>query len=241
MRSPAVASTSPSDGQQGSSDTANRSPTEGSSSATDDDLGDVLFEDDFSNMHHHWTERVPPGASSKGLHARYEDGGFVMEAAKGSKAVFTLPAPIRASTDHVVVEADMIHTGRHAIYGVYCKANARQTSMYVFTLESTGSWAVAELIDTDLRVLGTGTDPTIEPGAAVNHLRADCFEKEPPPDPVAGLRFWVNGKPVFEGRDRSGLSGPEQSLPGLFLETDFEGDARVVFDNFVFWGVDPAS
>jgi hypothetical protein len=219
--------------------TPSPSPEPLASPTPSDVLGDILFQDDFSDENSGWPDRPPPGPLSRGLQIGYEDGGYKLEAEPRAKISYLLPAPGSISANHVVIEVDAVHTGRHSLYGVFCKADVDFASAYTFVLDSTGSWAVGKIRDARLEVLGTGTDQGIEPGVAVNHIRADCFDKEPLPNAVAKLQMWINGTVVFSARDRPGLSGPSQSIPGLYLESDFEGDTKIVFDNFIFWGVDP--
>ncbi|HEV3475790.1 MAG TPA: hypothetical protein VG602_10595 [Actinomycetota bacterium] len=207
-----------------------------------EELGIVILEDDFSDPNSGWPEGTPPDPQAQGAEVGYEDGGFLMEAPQGAKIAHLLPFPGRESANHVILEVEAIHTGEHAIYGLFCKGDQRLANAYLFTLDSTGTWAVARLSDgTGLEVLGRGTDPAIEPGAAINHFRADCFDRRPLPNPVAELRLFINDVLLFEGQDRPGLSGRAQSVPGFYFETDFEGGASVLFDNLVFWGVrDPS-
>jgi hypothetical protein len=235
-----IGSACASDTQSQTSPQPPESPTSSSPAATPPQtVEEMILQDGFSTDSTRWPERLPSGPGSQGLEVGYEHGGYAMHAAPGAKLSYLLPAPVRTSSNHVIVEVDAVHAGRHAIYGVFCKADARLSSAYLFTIDSTGSWAVAKLINGRLQALGNGTDPAIEAGPAVNHIRADCFDKEPLPDPVAFVRLFVNGEMVYSGRDREGLAGPRQSISGLFLETDFEGDAEIVFDNFAFRGVDP--
>jgi hypothetical protein len=209
------------------------------SPSASDPLGVLFFEDDFSDASAGWPKEAPKGALAQGFELGFADGGYFMRADDGTKISYVLDAPNERSSNNVILEVGVAHAGQHAIYGLFCKADVELANFYVFTLDSPDSWSVAVVQRGHLRPLGVGTDTAIEPGATVNHLRAQCFDNEPEPNAVVELKFWVNGTLVFTGRDRSGLSGQQQSVPGLFFESDFEGDAEVVFDNFAFWGVDP--
>jgi hypothetical protein len=224
---------SPSPMGQGSLSAAPSSP------GPSDVRGDVLFEDDFSSEDSGWPNRPSSSLRARGLELGYADGGYELAAQAGAKVAYFQPSPDSTSANHVVIEVDAVHAGRHALYGVFCKGDQDLANAYTFVLDSTGSWAVAKIRNARLELLGSGTDPAIEPGVAVNHIRADCFDKEPLPNPVAHLRMWINGKLVFRTLDRPGFSGPHQSIHGFYLESDFEGDVRIIFDNFVVWGVDP--
>ncbi len=203
--------------------------------------GDVLFEDDFSDCSKGWPEGSPPGERGQGIVLACRNGGYEVSAKPQAKAAFLLPMPSDFGSNHVIIEADVIHSGNRAIYGLFCKSDEEQEAQYVFSLDSTGTWTVGRINGRDLEPLGNGTSESFEPGTgSLNHLEVRCFERVPAPEVVTQLEMAINGTTVFdEFFDDPGLGGRSNSLNGIYFESDFEGDARVLFDNIVVTGVDP--
>ncbi len=201
-------------------------------------LGDVFLEDDFSDPSSGWPD-LPPDRLFPGLTVGYKKGQYSMDAAPGAKLAYMLPAPVPTSANHVVVSVDVAQFGEHALYGLFCKSDRRTANAFLFVIDSTGSWSVARMNDGRLVPIEGGRSEVLQPGIGVNRLEAYCFDKEPLPNPVAELRFRVNGEELFAGRVPRGLSGPKNAIPGLYFETDIEGDTEVLFDDFLFQGVDP--
>lgn len=106
--------------------------------------------------------------------------------------------------------------------GLICRSDGK--SYYFFIISSDGYYGLGLFTNGKANLLGQSEmQPSgkINPGAAVNHLRADCQGNS--------LTFYVNGFQLARAQDATLTHGDAGLLAGTF---DRPG-ADIVFDNFV--------
>ena len=177
----------------------------------------VLFFDDFSNIGSGWD--------------RSQDTNYVSDYANGSYRIYVNDTnydiwanPSKSFPGDVRVEVDATKAGGSDDndFGLICRY--QDTNNFYFLLISSDGYAAIgkyesgsqQLISSDKMVKVEG----ITPGAATNHIRADCVGSE--------LKLYVNGNLVVTATDSSFTSGDVGLMAGTFSEPGTD----ILFDNF---------
>jgi len=177
----------------------------------------VLFSDDFSNTGSGWD--------------RSQDANYVSDYANGGYRIYVNDTnydlwanPSKSFPGDVRVEVDATKTGGpdDNDFGLICRYQDTD-NFYFFLISSDGYAAIGkyeggsqQLISSDSMVKAEG----ITPGAATNHIRADCVGSE--------LTLYVNGNLVATATNSSFTSGDVGLMAGTFGEPGTD----ILFDNF---------
>ena len=178
--------------------------------------GSVLFQDDFGQPTTGWDRLlVTEGVMD------YYSGGYRMLVNSLQTNFWATP---RRNFGDVRVEVD---TGKLAgpdenRIGVICRSSGGDH--YFFIITSDGYYGMGLFKDGQASLLGQSEmlySANINPGLAVNHLRADCVGNL--------LTFYVNGFQVAQVQDSALASGDVGVLAGTFGAPGVD----IIFDNFV--------
>jgi hypothetical protein len=175
----------------------------------------VVFEDDFSSGTG-WDEQ-----SGDRFGFGFVDGAYRI-------TVDVLNAPIwsvrNQSFADVRLEVDVARTEgpQDGYYGLVCRHEDGE-HYYGLVIGSNGFYGIfkQESDEHEFLVEGSAPEGLIQPGEAVNHVRADCIGEN--------LTLYANGRQLAEVQD----DDIEEGDIGLVAGTRLEGGLEVVFDNFV--------
>jgi hypothetical protein len=166
--------------------------------------GDIYYQDDFSNPASGW-DRATGSATSD----------YYMWAT----AHRSFPNDLR-----IEVDATKKAGADQDVFGVLCRYR-NEKNFYILMISGDGQAGIAKRTsDADLAMLSGGSmksDPSIHPGPATNHLRADCVGSK--------LSLYVNGTRVAEATDPDFTGGDA----GLWLGTYDRSGTDLYFDDFV--------
>ena len=178
--------------------------------------GSVLFQDDFAQATTGWDRLlVTEGVMD------YYSGGYRMLVNSLQTNFWATP---RRNFGDVRVEVD---TGKLAgpdenRIGVICRSSGGDH--YFFIITSDGYYGMGLFKDGQASLLGQSEmlySANINPGLAVNHLRADCVGNL--------LTFYVNGFQVAQVQDSALASGDVGVLAGTFGAPGVD----IIFDRFI--------
>ncbi len=176
----------------------------------------ILFKDDFSSSAGGW-DRFK---SAEGT-MDYDGGAFRILV--NALQVSFWSAPHKDFSD-VRIEADAgkIAGPDENRIGLICRYVGNQ--YYFFVISSDGYYGIGLFKNGQAALLGqTEMQPSaaIKPGAAINHVRADCNSD--------ALSLFVNGSPLAQVHDPTLKHGDVGLLAGTFAHPGVD----VIFDNFV--------
>jgi hypothetical protein len=181
--------------------------------------GDVYFQDDFSNSGSGW-DRVK-GADGV---TDYADGAYRIFSATPDYYLWATSG--RAYPDDVRVEVDVVKkAGPNAdVFGILCRYRDSK-NFYILMISGDGQGGIAKRSAAGDLVMLSGdslkTNPSIRPGLAANHLRADCIG--------AALSLYVNDLLVATATDGEFTGGDA----GLWLGAYDNPGSDVSFDDFI--------
>lgn len=180
--------------------------------------GDLLFQDNFSNLNSGW-RRLSGGIDGS---LDYRDGGYLISVDKSDLIIGGGPG---LYFSNVRLEVDVIKvTGpEDNDFGLLCRSQDRN-NFYYFVISSDGYYGIGKVEDGVQKLIGKQAmlpSETIQTGQSVNHLRADCVRDE--------LSFYINGDLVASVSDTQFGSGEVGLLAGTFQDPGI----KVLFDNFV--------
>lgn len=180
--------------------------------------GDLLFQDDFSNLKSGW-KRFSGGMDGS---LDYRDGGYLISVNKSAIILWGGPG---LDFSNVRLEVDVVKaTGpEDNDFGLLCRSQDRN-NFYYFVISSDGYYGIGKVENGVQKLIGMQAllpSETIQTGQRVNHLRADCVGDD--------LSFYINGDLVSSVGDAQFDSGEVGLLAGTFQNPGI----RVLFDNFI--------
>ena len=191
--------------------------------ATQAELGKILFQDDFSDSNSGWVE-----TDLGDVRFKYDSGVYSIALTQGGLNSFSvLP---KHTFDNVSIETDatLASGPTNSIYGITCRATAATVlqKAYEFLITADGGFGIVKVTGPnagDSKLLGQeGKSSVIHPGNATNHLRADCS--------ASRLVLYVNGSKLLSVND----SDFKQGQIGFAISSPSNSSGyQVRFDNFV--------
>jgi len=176
----------------------------------------VLFFDDFSNSNSGWDQVHDTNVTD------YSNGGYRIYVDETNYDIWANPS--KSFPGDVQIEVDATKTGGpdDNDFGVICRY--QDTNNFYFLLISSDGYAAIgkyengsqQLVSSDEMEQANG----ITPGAATNHLRAECIG--------SNLTLYANGNVVATAVDSSFSSGDVGLMAGTFSEAGTD----ILFDNF---------
>ncbi len=177
----------------------------------------ILFSDDFSSANSGWDQ-----VQEDDVVTDYANGGYRIYVNEVNYDMWANPYKSFLGDVRIEVDATKIGGSDDNDFGVICRY--QDTDNFYFLMISSDGYAAIgkyeggnnQLISADNMQKVDG----INPGAATNHLRADCIGSE--------LKLYVNGNLVATATDSSFTSGDVGLMAGTF---DTAG-TDILFDNF---------
>jgi hypothetical protein len=182
-------------------------------------LGEVLFQDDFSDPNSGWDQYN----GMLGL-TDYANGAYRIAVNEAGRLFWANPG--QEFTDvSIEVTAQKVSGGDQNSYGVICRYQSTD-SFYALTIGSDGTYGIRKREQAGVAPIFIGnpfqeTSPVIQTGEATNTIRADCIGNT--------ISLYVNGELLVQVEDAGNLSGDV----GLFVGTFSASTTEVLFDNFV--------
>jgi hypothetical protein len=180
---------------------------------------DIYFQDDFSNSSSGW-DRVK---GADGI-TDYADGGYRIFSAIPNYYMWATAG--RDFADDVRIDVDVTKKGGpdSDVFGVLCRYQ-NEKNFYILMISGDGQAGIAKRSAAGDLVMLSGeslkSNPSIHPGLAFNHLRADCIGTT--------LSFYVNELLVSTATDAE-FSGGDA---GLWLGAYDNPGTDLYFDNFI--------
>jgi hypothetical protein len=178
--------------------------------------GSVLYQDDFSTTASGWDRLAHDGGIMD-----YDGSGYrILVTAEGANVWSTPNRDFRDA--RIEVDAGKLGGPDSNRIGLICRDDGE--SHYFFVVGSDGYYGLGIFTGGKAALLGQATmqsSDAITQGAAVNHLRLDCYG--------SNLSGYVNGVKVAQVQDATLAHGEVGVLAGAFAEPG----ADIVFDNFV--------
>jgi hypothetical protein len=178
--------------------------------------GTLLFQDEFDDNTTGW-DRV---ANDGGI-MDYDTGGYRILIRQPQLNFWSTP---EMNFGDVRVEADVtkLNGPDENRAGLMCRYQSG--NYYFFLISSDGFYAIGKFIGGQTILLGQSAmqaSANVQPGSALNHLRADCIGDS--------LTFYVNFNPVAGVKDADLQTGDIGVLAGSFSQPGVD----VLFDHFV--------
>ncbi len=181
--------------------------------------GDI-FKDDFSDNSSGWDTITDSSGTTD-----YSDGKYEISIPDASTYLFSTPSTVADTTD-VSIEVDVLKSDDvpHDM-GIVCRYQDSD-NFYYLLVSSDGYFAIGKFKDGNEELIGT-TDMrpdkggVVHPGAADNHLRADCIGDT--------LTLYANGTKLFQVQDPDFSKGNVGLIAGSYEDAPI----TVYFDNFV--------
>lgn len=182
----------------------------------DQEPGEVLFQDDFSNPDSGWNR-----VSQQNGETDYADGMYQILVNAPDTDIWARPG---LDFNDVQIEVDALKIGgdRNNRFGVICRAE-EPDRFYVFIISSDGYYGIGKIRGQNYELIGMeALQPSdkINVGSAGNHLRADCVGTK--------LSLYVNGELLREVEDAEFASGDVGLIAGTY---NIPG-TDIRFDNF---------
>jgi hypothetical protein len=179
-----------------------------------------IFKDDFSDSSSGWDTITDASGTTD-----YSDGKYLISVPDASTYLFATPSTLADTTD-VRIEVDVLKSDDvpHDM-GIICRYQDSD-NFYYLLVSSDGYFAIGKFKAGTEELIGT-TDMrpdkggVVHPGAADNHLRADCIGDT--------LTLYANGTKLFQVQDSDFVKGNVGLIAGSYKDTPI----TVYFDNFV--------
>jgi hypothetical protein len=176
----------------------------------------VLFKDDFSSTDSGWDRVKHDGGIMD-----YDSGGYRVLVNAAEANLWSTPGR-RFADARIEVDAGKLGGPDANRIGLICRSDGSR--YYFFLIGSDGYYGLGIFAEGKAALLGQSSmqpNPSINVGAAINHLRLDCSGSQ--------LTGYVNGTKVASVRDETLHEGEVGLVAGAF---DAPG-ADIAFDNFV--------
>ena len=181
--------------------------------------GDILFQDDFSNVNSGWDR-----SQDSKYFSDYKNGGYRLNVIPANYSIFA--NPYRSFQNDVSIEVDATKIGGpdDNAFGVICRYQDVD-NFYFFYISSDGYVGIGIDNAGKKTIISTSdgnmvSDSNIYQGAATNHMRADCIGDT--------LTLYVNGTQIATATDGTFTGGDV----GLIVRTYNVGGTDIMFDNF---------
>jgi len=185
--------------------------------STPSDLGQVLFQDDFSNSSSGWDRvNLEDGATD------YANGIYRMFVSDSDTDIWANPG-LNFTDVQIEVDATKIGGDDNNDFGIICRYTDTE-NFYFLIISSDGYYGIGKVIDGEQGLIGSESMPpseVISKGNAENHLRADCVGNT--------LSLYVNGEQLASYDDPDLTSGDVGLIAGTFEVPGTE----IHFDNFM--------
>lgn len=178
--------------------------------------GTVLFQDEFEANTSGWDRLANDGGIMD-----YHNGGYRMLIRQPQLNFWSTPA-LDVRDARIEADATKLNGPDENRAGLMCRY--QNGDYYFFIISTDGYYAIGKFIGGKTTLLGQGEmqpSPSIQTGAAVNHLRADCIGDS--------LTFYVNFQLLAGASDAELASGNVGLLAGSFAEPGVD----ISFDHFV--------
>lgn len=177
----------------------------------------ILFSDDFSSTNSGW-DRV----QEDDVVTDYANGGYRIYVNEVNYDMWANPS--KSFPGDVRIEVDATKSGGpdDNDFGLICRYQDVD-NFYFFMISSDGYAAIGKYEGGSQQFISSDNMQKVDgitPGAATNHIRADCIGSE--------LKLYVNGNLVATATDSSFTSGDVGLMAGTF---DTAG-TDILFDNF---------
>lgn len=185
--------------------------------STPSDLGQVLFQDDFSNSSSGWDRvNLEDGVTD------YANGIYRMFVSDSDTDIWANPG-LNFTDVQIEVDATKIGGDDNNDFGIICRYTDTE-NFYFLIISSDGYYGIGKVIDGEQGLIGSESMPpseVISKGNAENHLRADCVGNT--------LSLYVNGEQLASYDDPDLTSGDVGLIAGTFEVPGTE----IHFDNFM--------
>jgi hypothetical protein len=181
--------------------------------------GDVYYQDDFSNSSSGWDR----AAGGDGV-TDYADGMYRIFSATSDYYMWA--TAFRDFPNDIRIEVDVTKNAGadQDVFGVLCRYR-NEKNFYILMISGDGQAGIAKRTSGADLVMLSGksmkSNPSIRPGQATNHLRADCVGSK--------LSLYVNDTLAATATDPDFTGGDA----GLWLGTYDQPGTDLYFDNFV--------
>jgi len=181
------------------------------------DLGEVLFQDDFSNTSSGWDRvNLDEGVTD------YDNGIYRMYVNETDTDVWANPG-LNFTDVHMEVDATKVGGDDNNDFGLICRYMDTD-NFYFLIISSDGYYGVGKVTNGEQQLIGIESMPPsdeINQGNAKNHLRGDCVGNT--------LSLYVNGVFLASYEDSDLSSGDVGMIAGSFEQPGTE----IHFDNFM--------
>ncbi|MBA4380323.1 MAG: hypothetical protein C0393_06565 [Anaerolinea sp.] len=177
----------------------------------------ILFSDDFSSTNSGWDQFQGDEYLSD-----YANGGYRIYVNTTQYDAWANPSRSFPGDVRIEVDATKIGGPDDNDFGVICRYQDID-NFYYFLISSDGYAAIGKYEGGSQQLISSDNMQKVDginPGAATNHIRADCIGSE--------LKLYVNGNLVATATDSSFTSGDVGLMAGTF---DTAG-TDILFDNF---------
>lgn len=177
----------------------------------------ILFSDDFSSTNSSWDQFHGDDYVSD-----YANGGYRIYVKMTKYDAWANPSRSFPGDVRIEVDATKIGGPDDNDFGVICRYQDVD-NFYYLLISSDGYAAIGKYEGGSQQLISSDNMQKVDgitPGAATNHIRADCIGSE--------LKLYVNGNLVATATDSSFTSGDVGLMAGTF---DTAG-TDILFDNF---------
>jgi hypothetical protein len=177
----------------------------------------ILFSDDFSKTPSGWGLW-----NNEGGLVEYVEGGLRVRV---DDTYFDFWSVAGKNFSDVQIEVDAVKRAgpEDNDFGVVCRYQDRE-NFYMLVTSSDGYFGIAKVKEGEYSMIGSEQlqySSVIQPGQALNHLRADCVGNT--------LRLYANGSLLMEAQDADFASGDVGLVAGAYQVKGVD----ILFDNFV--------
>jgi hypothetical protein len=179
-----------------------------------------IFKDDFSDSSSGWDTITDATGTTD-----YSDGKYLITVPDANTYLYATPSSLADTTD-VSIEVDILQSDDVAHdMGIICRYQDAN-NFYYLLVSSDGFFVIGKFKDGKEEFIGTSEmradkGGVINPGAADNHLRADCIGDT--------LTLYANGTKLFQAQDSDFTKGNVGLIAGSYDDTPIS----VYFDNFI--------
>ena len=179
--------------------------------------GEVLFQDDFSQVTNDWGiwERSTGNVS-------YAQGGLRILVNSANVDLWSV-AGKRFGDVRVESEVRRMGGAPDNVFGLICRYQDNQ-NFYMFLVSSDGYYAIARLKDNQYGLIGIDQlqySSKIQHDAITHQLRGDCVGES--------LKLYLDGALLMEARDGDFTTGDVGVLAGAYSTSGVD----ILFDNFI--------
>ncbi len=165
----------------------------------------ILFSDDFSSTKSGWDQ-----VQEDDMVTDYANGGYRIYVNEVNYDMWANPSKFFPGDVRIEVDATKIGGPDDNDFGVICRYQDID-NFYFFMISSDGYAAIGKFEGSNNELISSDNMQKVDgitPGAATNHIRADCIGSE--------LKLYVNGNLVATATDSSFTSGDVGLMAGTY-------------------------